>query len=69
MATTYSLTARDANIPEEFGFNIVLIKDGIHYTADRGVLEGVSRKSVIETAKSRVQGQHGGCADKTGIHR
>ncbi|KAF7166333.1 hypothetical protein CNMCM6106_002191 [Aspergillus hiratsukae] len=35
------------------GFNIVLVKDGRLYTPDRGVLEGVTRRSVMEAAKAR----------------
>ncbi|KAJ4377628.1 hypothetical protein N0V83_000455 [Neocucurbitaria cava] len=46
------LTDGDANLTEGSGFNIVLIKDSVLYTPDRGVLEGVTRKSVFEVAKS-----------------
>ncbi|KAF2096214.1 D-aminoacid aminotransferase-like PLP-dependent enzyme [Rhizodiscina lignyota] len=46
------LTDGDANLTEGSGFNIVLIKDGVLYTPDRGVLQGVTRKSVIDVAKS-----------------
>ena len=46
------LTDGDANLGEGAGFNIVLIKENVLYTADRGVLEGVTRKSVIEVAKA-----------------
>lgn len=45
------LTDGDGNLTEGSGFNIVLIKDNILYTPDRGVLEGVTRKSVMEVAK------------------
>ena len=45
------LTDGDANITEGSGFNVVFIKDGSLYTADRGVLEGVTRKSVFDAAK------------------
>lgn len=45
------LTDGDANLTEGAGFNIVLIKDGMLYTPDRGVLEGVTRKSVMDVAK------------------
>ena len=44
------LTDGDANLTEGSGFNIVLIKDGILYTPDRGCLEGVTRKSVFDVA-------------------
>ncbi|KAF2033599.1 D-aminoacid aminotransferase-like PLP-dependent enzyme [Setomelanomma holmii] len=47
------LTDGDAHLTEGAGFNIVLIKDGMLYTPDRGVLEGVTRKSVIDVAKSK----------------
>ncbi|EXJ94976.1 hypothetical protein A1O1_00094 [Capronia coronata CBS 617.96] len=46
------LTDGDANITEGSGFNIVLVKDGVIYTPDRGVLEGVTRKSVFDVAKA-----------------
>lgn len=46
------LTDGDANITEGSGFNICFIKDGILYTADRGVLEGITRKSVFDAARA-----------------
>ncbi|KAJ0103973.1 class iv [Diaporthe amygdali] len=46
------LTDGVANITEGSGFNIVLIKDGALYTPERGVLQGVTRRSVIEVAHS-----------------
>ena len=36
------------NITEGPGFNVFVVKDGIVRTADRGVLEGISRRTVIE---------------------
>jgi branched-subunit amino acid aminotransferase/4-amino-4-deoxychorismate lyase len=45
------LTDGDANLTEGSGFNIVLVKAGVLYTPDRGVLEGITRKSVIDLAK------------------
>ena len=45
------LTDGDGNLTEGSGFNIVLIKDGMLYTPARGVLEGVTRKSVFDCAK------------------
>lgn len=45
------LTDRDANLTEGAGFNIVVVKDGAVYTPDRGVLGGVTRRTVIEIAK------------------
>lgn len=46
------LTDGDANITEGAGYNIVLVKDGTLYTPDRGVLEGVTRRTVMEIARS-----------------
>ncbi|KAF5024475.1 hypothetical protein F66182_3415 [Fusarium sp. NRRL 66182] len=46
------LTDGDTNITEGSGFNICFIKDGKLYTADRGVLEGITRKSVFDVAKA-----------------
>lgn len=51
-ATYPFLTDGDANLTEGSGFNIVLVKDGVIYTPDRGVLHGVTRKSVIEVAQA-----------------
>ncbi|KAH6892607.1 aminotransferase [Thelonectria olida] len=51
-ATYPFLSDGDANLTEGSGFNIVLIKDGILYTPDRGVLQGITRKSVIDAAQS-----------------
>ena len=45
------LTDGDANLTEGSGFNIVLAKNGVLYTPDRGVLQGVTRKTVIDVAK------------------
>lgn len=47
------LTDGDANLTEGSGFNICLIKDGVLYTPDRGVLEGVTRKTVMEVATAK----------------
>ncbi|MEZ5925059.1 MAG: aminotransferase class IV [Hyphomicrobiaceae bacterium] len=44
------LTDGDTNITEGPGFNVMLIKDRTLYTPRKGVLEGVTRKSVIEVA-------------------
>lgn len=38
----------DGNITEGPGFNVFMVKDGVVHTADRGVLEGISRRSVLE---------------------
>ncbi|KAJ5378196.1 aminotransferase [Penicillium cataractarum] len=45
------LTDGDANLTEGPGYNIVLVRDSILYTPDRGVLEGVTRKTVLELAQ------------------
>lgn len=50
-ATYPFLTDGDTNITEGSGFNIILVKDGVIYTPDRGVLHGVTRKSVIDAAR------------------
>lgn len=46
------LTDGDVNLTEGSGFNIVLVKDGLLYTPERGCLEGITRKSVIDVAHS-----------------
>lgn len=51
-ATYPFLTDGDVNLTEGSGFNIVLAKDGVLYTPDRGVLQGITRKSVIDVAKA-----------------
>lgn len=52
-ATYPFLTDGDANLTEGSGFNVVLIgKDGVLYTPDRGVLQGITRKSVIDAARA-----------------
>ena len=53
-ATYPFLTDGDANLTEGSGFNVLFVKDGVIYTPDRGVLEGITRKSVFDAA--RVQG-------------
>jgi branched-subunit amino acid aminotransferase/4-amino-4-deoxychorismate lyase len=45
------LTDGDSNITEGSGFNVIFVKDGIIYTPDRGCLEGVTRRSVLDVAK------------------
>ena len=44
------LTDGDANLTEGSGFNVVLVKDGRLHTPRRGVLEGVTRKTVLDVA-------------------
>lgn len=43
----------DGNITEGGGYNICVIKDGVLRTPSRGVLEGVTRKTVLEVAAAR----------------
>ncbi|KAL3471467.1 aminotransferase [Aspergillus californicus] len=47
------LTDGDTNLTEGSGFNIFLVTGGILYTPDRGVLEGVTRKSVFDIARAK----------------
>ncbi|PYI16613.1 D-aminoacid aminotransferase-like PLP-dependent enzyme [Aspergillus violaceofuscus CBS 115571] len=51
-ATYPFLTDGDTNLTEGSGFNIVIVKDGVLFTPQRGVLEGVTRKSVIDVARA-----------------
>jgi branched-subunit amino acid aminotransferase/4-amino-4-deoxychorismate lyase len=44
------LTDGDANLTEGSGFNVVLVKDRTLHTPRRGVLEGVTRRTVLEVA-------------------
>lgn len=46
------LTDGDANLTEGSGFNICFFKDNVLYTPDRGVLHGVTRKSVFDVARA-----------------
>ncbi|KAJ6171136.1 hypothetical protein N7470_000203 [Penicillium chermesinum] len=46
------LTDGDGFLTEGSGFNIVIVKDGAIYTPQRGVLEGVTRKSVFDAARA-----------------
>ena len=51
-ATYPFLTDGDTNLTEGSGFNICFIKDGILYSPDKGVLHGVTRKSVFDVARA-----------------
>lgn len=51
-ATYPFLSDGDGSLTEGAGFNIFLVKDGILYTPSRGVLEGVTRKSVFDIARA-----------------
>jgi branched-chain amino acid aminotransferase len=46
-----ALTDGDGNITEGPGFNIFAVVDGMLVTAARGVLEGITRRTVIEIAE------------------
>lgn len=43
----------DGNITEGGGYNVFVIQDGVLSTPSRGVLEGITRKTVIELAESK----------------
>jgi len=45
---TSCVTDADGNVTEGPGFNVFVVKDGGVLTADRGVLEGISRRTAIE---------------------
>lgn len=45
------LTDGDTNLTEGSGFNIVVVRGGVLYTPDRGCLEGITRRSVVDAAR------------------
>jgi branched-chain amino acid aminotransferase len=47
-ADTSCVVDAEGNLAEGPGFNVFMVKDGVVRTPDRGVLEGISRKTVIE---------------------
>jgi branched-chain amino acid aminotransferase len=47
-ADTSCVVDAAGNITEGPGFNVFVVRDGVVSTADRGVLEGISRRTVIE---------------------
>jgi branched-chain amino acid aminotransferase len=47
-ADTSCVVDAAGNVAEGPGFNVFAVKDGVVRTPDRGVLEGISRKTVIE---------------------
>ncbi|HZV93859.1 MAG TPA: aminotransferase class IV [Caldimonas sp.] len=47
-ADTSCVVDAAGNVTEGPGFNVFMVKDGVVRTADRGVLEGISRKTAIE---------------------
>ncbi|KAF0331871.1 D-alanine aminotransferase [Colletotrichum asianum] len=50
-ATYPFLTDGDVNLTEGSGFNVIIVKNDVVYTPDRGVLQGITRKSVIDAAQ------------------
>lgn len=51
-ATYAFLTDGDTNLTEGTGFNVVVVKDGVLSTPDRGCLQGITRKSVVDASRS-----------------
>ncbi|WP_378941794.1 aminotransferase class IV [Mesorhizobium sp. ANAO-SY3R2] len=51
-ATVAVLTDGAGNITEGAGFNVFIVRDGVLATPDRGVFEGMTRRTVIEMAKA-----------------
>jgi branched-chain amino acid aminotransferase len=47
-ADTSCVVDADGNVAEGPGFNVFMVKDGVVRTPERGVLEGISRRTVIE---------------------
>ncbi|MTI09897.1 aminotransferase class IV [Curvivirga aplysinae] len=45
------LVDHDGNVTEGPGFNIFAVKDGVVYTPSSGVLEGITRQTVIDLCK------------------
>ncbi|KAJ5376420.1 hypothetical protein N7509_013306 [Penicillium cosmopolitanum] len=57
-ATYPLLTDGDANLTEGPGYNVVIVKGDALYTPDRGVLEGVTRRTVLEIAQRNGKAVH-----------
>ena len=51
-ADTSCVVDAQGNVAEGPGFNVFMVKNGVVRTPDRGVLEGISRKTVIELCGS-----------------
>ena len=47
-ADTSCVVDAEGNVAEGPGFNVFMVEGGVVRTPDRGVLEGISRKTVIE---------------------
>jgi branched-chain amino acid aminotransferase len=50
---TVILVDREENVVEGPGFNVFAVEDGAVFTPDRGVLEGVTRRTVMDLAAER----------------
>ncbi|MER9140396.1 aminotransferase class IV [Mesorhizobium sp. M0830] len=50
-ATVAVLVDRDGNVTEGAGFNVFAVRNGVLATPDRGVFEGMTRRTVIEIAE------------------
>jgi branched-chain amino acid aminotransferase len=47
---TAILVDREGNVVEGPGFNVFVVRDGVIFTPDSGVLEGITRRTVMELA-------------------
>lgn len=46
------LTDGDTSLTEGTGFNVVVVKDGVLRTPDRGCLQGITRRSVVDASRA-----------------
>lgn len=51
-ADTSCVVDAEGNVAEGPGFNVFMVEDGVVRTPERGVLEGISRKTVLELCAS-----------------
>lgn len=51
--TVAALPDLDGNLTEGPGFNVFLVIDGQLHTPDRGVLQGITRRTILELAEER----------------
>ena len=58
----------NGNLTEGIGYNIVMVKDRTVMTPARGVLEGVTRKTVMEIATAQALGVHLGDVPLGGLY-
>lgn len=47
------LTDEDMNLTEGSGYNLFVVRNGIVHTPDRGVLQGITRRTVVEVARAK----------------